>query len=65
VEAISLEKLSAKQVSAVAGNSIGSLGSESSEITLVTKQGALKQSGAKIELGRWLVEAISKIMSKA
>ena len=64
VEAVSLEKLSAKGVAAVAGNSIGSLGSESSEITLVTKLGTLKQSGTKIELGKWLVEAIYKIMSK-
>jgi phosphopantothenoylcysteine decarboxylase/phosphopantothenate--cysteine ligase len=64
VEAVSLEKLSTKGVSAVAGNSIGSLGSESSEITLVTKQGTLKQSGTKIELGMWLVEAVYKIMSK-
>jgi phosphopantothenoylcysteine decarboxylase/phosphopantothenate--cysteine ligase len=64
VEAASLEKLSTKGVSAVAGNSISSLGSESSEITLVTKLGALKHSGTKIELGKWLVETISKIMSK-
>jgi phosphopantothenoylcysteine decarboxylase/phosphopantothenate--cysteine ligase len=64
VEAVSLEKLSAKKVSAVAGNSVGSLGSESSELTLVTKQGTLKQSGTKIELGKWLVQAIYKIMSK-
>ena len=64
VEAVSLEKLSAKGVSAVAGNSISSLGSESSEITLVTKLGTLKHSGTKIELGKWLVEAIYKIMSK-
>ena len=64
VEAVSLDKLSAKGVAAVAGNSIGSLGSESSEITLVTKLGTLKQSGTKIELGKWLVEAIYKIMSK-
>tara|TARA_B110000977_G_scaffold120798_1_gene155457 strand:+ start:113 stop:1258 length:1146 start_codon:yes stop_codon:yes gene_type:complete len=64
VEAASLEKLSTKGVSAVAGNSISSLGSESSEITLVTKLGALKHSGTKIELGKWLVETIYKIMSK-
>ena len=64
VEAVSLEKLSAKGVSAVAGNSISSLGSESSDITLVTKLGTLKHSGTKIELGKWLVEAIYKIMSK-
>ena len=64
VEAVSLDKLSAKGVAAVAGNSIGSLGSESSDITLVTKLGTLKQSGTKIELGKWLVEAIYKIMSK-
>jgi phosphopantothenoylcysteine decarboxylase/phosphopantothenate--cysteine ligase len=64
VETVSLEKLSAKKVSAVAGNRIGSLSSESSEITLVTNQGTLKQSGTKIELGKWLVDAIYKIMSK-
>jgi phosphopantothenoylcysteine synthetase/decarboxylase len=64
VEAISMEKLLEKGVSAIAGNTISSLGSESSELTLVTKQGALKQSGTKIELGKWLVGAVSKIMSK-
>ena len=65
VEAISQAKLVTKNVSAVAGNSVSSLGSEISEITLVTKQAILKESGTKIELGRWLVGAISKIMSKA
>ena len=65
VEAISQAKLVTKKVSAVAGNSVSSLGSEISEITLVTKQAILKESGTKIELGRWLVGAISKIMSKA
>jgi phosphopantothenoylcysteine decarboxylase / phosphopantothenate---cysteine ligase len=65
IEAISQAKLETKKVSAVAGNSIGSLGSETSELTLVTKQAVLKQSGTKTELGRWLVGAISKIMSKA
>lgn len=64
VEAISMEKLLEKGVSAIAGNTISSLGSESSELTLVTKQGAQKQSGTKIELGKWLVDAVSKIMSK-
>lgn len=65
VEAISKLKLVNKNVSAVAGNNISSLGSEISEITLVTKQAMLKESGTKIELGRWLVKAISEIMSKA
>ncbi len=65
VEAISKFKLVNKNVSAVAGNNISSLGSEISEITLVTKQAMLKESGTKIELGRWLVKAISEIMSKA
>ena len=65
VEAISQGKLLSKKVSAVAGNSISSLGSETSEITLVTKLAVLRESGTKIELGRWLVGAISKTMSKA
>lgn len=65
VEAISKLKLVNKNVSAVAGNNISSLESEISEITLVTKQAMLKESGTKIELGRWLVKAISEIMSKA
>ncbi|EIC91342.1 phosphopantothenate---cysteine ligase [Candidatus Aquiluna sp. IMCC13023] len=65
VEAISQGKLLSKKVSAVAGNSISSLGSETSEITLVTKLAVLRESGTKIELGRWLVGAISKIMSRA
>ena len=65
VEAISKLKLVNKNVSAVAGNSISSLGSETSEITLVTKLAVLRESGTKIELGRWLVGAISKTMSKA
>jgi len=65
VEAIAQAKLVSKNVSAVVGNSISSLGSEISEITLVTKQAILKESGTKIELGRWLVGAISKMMSRA
>ena len=65
VEAISQGKLVTKKVSAVAGNSVSSLGSEKSEITLVTKQSVRRESGTKIELGRWLVGAISKTMSKA
>ena len=65
VEAISQGKLVTKKVSAVAGNSVSSLGSEISEITLVTKMAVLRESGTKIELGRWLVGAISKTMSKA
>jgi phosphopantothenoylcysteine decarboxylase/phosphopantothenate--cysteine ligase len=65
VEVITKLKLVNKNVSAVAGNNISSLGSEIGEITLVTKQAMLKESGTKIELGRWLVKAISEIMSKA
>ena len=65
VEAISKGKLLTKKVSAVAGNSVSSLGSEIGEITLVTKLAVLRESGTKIELGRWLVGAISKTMSKA
>ena len=65
VETISQGKLLTKKVSAVAGNSVSSLGSEIGEITLVTKLAVLRESGTKIELGRWLVGAISKTMSKA
>ena len=65
VETISQGKLLTKKVSAVAGNSVRSLGSEIGEITLVTKLAVLRESGTKIELGRWLVGAISKTMSKA
>jgi phosphopantothenoylcysteine synthetase/decarboxylase len=65
IEAISLEKLWAKGVSAVAGNTVSALGAETNELTLVTKDQVSKQSGTKVELGKWLVEAITELMSKA
>ena len=65
IEAISLEKLWAKGVSAVAGNTVSALGAETNELTLVTKDQVSKQSGTKVELGKWLVEVITELMSKA
>jgi phosphopantothenoylcysteine decarboxylase/phosphopantothenate--cysteine ligase len=65
IAAISLEKLWAKGVSAVAGNTVSALGAETNELTLVTKDQVSKQSGTKVELGKWLVEAITELMSKA
>ena len=65
IAAISLEKLWAKGVCAVAGNTVSALGAETNELTLVTKDQVSKQSGTKVELGKWLVEAITELMSKA
>jgi len=65
IEVISLEKLGAKGVSAVAGNSVSALGAETNELTLVTKDKVSKQSGTKVQLGKWLVTTITELMSKA
>jgi len=65
VEAVALEKLRAKRVSAVAGNNVSAMGSKVSQITLVTETETLNQSGTKSELGRWIVSSINEMMSKS
>lgn len=62
---VATEKMWAKGVDAVVGNTVSALGAKDSAVHLVTKSGSSEKSGSKQEIAKWLVAELGATMSSS